>query len=125
MMAGALADLRRDRGAEGGAEGGTGSVSSIFGFFARLDGGTLDDSAGVPGLGSGIEALRFRDFEVTGVGLVGSVEAAGVVAGAVDVSAASLAAERVTLKDIRTSSILSCRHRPSVEKWLTRMAEVG
>jgi hypothetical protein len=59
MLSGGLAPLRRDRAA--GAGGGSGS--SILGFFVRLDGAALRGSAGVSGLLSRGDALRFKDVE--------------------------------------------------------------
>ena len=88
-----------------------GSVSSTFGFLARLEGTVRTDSGGESGLCPRADALRFRRLE--GACKVPETElevaAAAAAAAAVKVSAASLAAERVTLEDMRTSSVLSGR----------------
>ena len=75
----------------------------------------LIGSGGMSVLCSRVEALRFKEFEGTCTVPATEVEAAAAAAAAagVEVSAASLAAERVTLEDMRTSSVLSGRQIPS------------
>ena len=107
--------LRRDRGAGCGGAG-MGGASSTFSFFARLDGTVRAGSGDESGLFSRPTALRFKMLEGLGTDPETEVEVAVAVAAAaavVKVSAASLAAERVTLEDMRTSSVLSGRQRPS------------
>ena len=108
MVASGFTLLRRDRGAvtEGGSD------SSIFGFFVRLEVASFNGSGAISVLGSPIDTLRFSVDEGVGV-VLGRVVAATAVAAAAEESAASLAAERVTLEDMRTSSVLSRKLCPS------------
>ena len=120
MVASGFTRLRRDLGA-GTDEG---SDSSIFGFFVRLEGASFTGSAAISGLAPPTDALRFNDVEGVGVVLGRVLEAAAAAAVAAEESAASLAAERVTLEDMRTSSVLSRRLCPFGQK-LARVVEVG
>lgn len=112
MAAGGLAFLRRDRAARGGA-GGADSGSSILGLFARLEGAVRTGSGGDSGLVTRAEALRFKEAGGGWLAPDTLLEVAVAVAAAAELSAASLAAERVTLEDMRTSSVLSGRQCPS------------
>ena len=79
--------------------GGEDSGGATFCLFARLGGDAFAAVGISSGLGSG-RAAAFR-FRVLGGGCVGAGAVADVEAVADEVSAASLAEERVTLEDMR------------------------
>jgi hypothetical protein len=87
--------LRRERGTNAASSGEGGAGCSTFVRFDLLDGPALAGSGG-SGLSSPEATLRFRD-----TGSKGVVELGCGTAAAADGSAASLAAERVTLEDMR------------------------
>ena len=84
------------------------SNPSILGFFVRLEGASFTGSGAISRVGSPIDAFRFNEVEAVGV-----VPGRVVEAVAAEEPAASLAAERVTLEDMRTNSVLSRRLCPS------------
>ena len=98
MFAGCFPFLARDRVVGSSTEAcSAGSGVSIFCLFARRVGGTLGVSSVLSGLGTrGDAALRLRDLGGDSVGW-DELEATAAVE-----SAASLAAERVTLEDMRS-----------------------
>ena len=92
MVGSCLSGLRRERGTNAASSG---AGCSTFVRFDLLDGPALAGSGG-SGLSSPEATLRFRD-----TGSKGVVELGCGTAAAADGSAASLAAERVTLEDMR------------------------
>ena len=110
-----------------GAVGGDGSGAATFCFFVRL----VDDDLMVSGDSSGLDsrcvaALRFLDL---GAGRAGVGVGVGAAVGfAAVLSAASLAEERVILKDMRIWFCIQWRQRYDVEQkcgWCVHGSEVA
>lgn len=116
MLCDVVSFLRRDRGTATGP----GSDLSTFCLLTCLVGTTLTGSDGDPGDWSRRILFRLRVLEGAGV-----VSTPAVAAAAAGEPAASLAAERVILEDIRTSSILSSSQNPLKWKRMTKVTAVG